>query len=193
MFRKLPNVRLLNYHTTCTLSWSRQDYSPKRCVHSSNYVWMGMADRSHLWTCRPVHWCSLVIGNSRVDACEHGDGEDVSHSSVDMLTTEDFVLCSSNNIMRTPYSETSVRHLLQPSLSQCSSWLLFYYWLQWQFAKYGRRVLLYTWCSLLLSVLIALLMAFMAFIYSNGIVINHRLVISLHTQIRVPTVSDRAP
>jgi hypothetical protein len=53
--------------------------------------------------------------------------------------------------------------------------------------------LLYTWCSLLLSVLIALLMAFMAFIYSNGIVINHRLVISLHTQIRVPTVSDRAP
>jgi len=39
--------------------------------------------------------------------------------SVDMLTTEDFVLCSSNNIMRTPYSETSVRHLLQPSLSQC--------------------------------------------------------------------------
>ena len=41
--------------------------------------------------------------------------------SVAMLTTEDFVLYSSNNIMRTPYSETSVRHLLQPSLSQCSS------------------------------------------------------------------------
>ena len=41
--------------------------------------------------------------------------------SVDMLTTEDFVLCSSNNIKRTPSSETSVRHLLQPSLSHCSS------------------------------------------------------------------------
>ena len=84
--------------------------------------------RAHYWGLTyssTVESIAKVIGNSRVDACEHGDSENVSHSivqtTVDVLTTEDFVLCSSNNIMRTPYSETSVRHLLQPSLSQCSS------------------------------------------------------------------------
>jgi hypothetical protein len=160
-------------------------------------------DRAHYWGSTyssTVDSTAKVICNSGVDACEHGDGDDVSHSIVqttaDMLTTEDFVLCSSNNIMRTPSSETTVCHLLQPSQSQCSSLLLFYYWLQWQFAKYGKKVLLYTWCSLLLSVLIALPMAFMAFIYSNGILINHRVGISLHTQLSIELqlrVSDRAP
>jgi len=162
------------------------------CIRQTMFEW------SHLWTCRPERWCSLRGLTREASVCELIIRDRPTHAplrallkllttvelmlvnmvmvkmsaipSVDMLTTEDFVLCSSNNIMRTPYSETS-----------------------WQFAKYGRRVLLYTWCSLLLSVLIALLMVFMAFIYSNGIVINHRLVISLHTQIRVPTVSDRAP
>ena len=45
--------------------------------------------------------------------------------------------------------------------------------------------MLYTWCSLLLSILIALPITFIAFLYSNGIVINRRVMISLHTQLPI--------
>ena len=79
--------------------------------------------RTHYWESTYssiVDSTAKVIGNSRVDACEHGDGDDVSHSIVqptaDILTIEDFVLCFqqyyANTIFRDIYCSQRYLNIL---------------------------------------------------------------------------------
>jgi len=120
MFRKLTNVRLLDYHTTCTLSWSRPERwcSLRGLTREASVCELIIRDRP---THAPLRALLKLLTTVELMLVNMVMVKMSAIPSVDMLTTEDFVLCSSNNIMRTPYSETSVRHLLQPSLSQCSS------------------------------------------------------------------------